>query len=107
MDQKSWGVTDRPHAATKRTSEWLLVILGSLVGAGIAYMLLQAGLGGKDDPLGIGALIVDLFLFIPIVLFGAGCGGVFTAVVLVALTYIKGSSSSGHSARASNQFSRK
>jgi hypothetical protein len=90
MDQKSWAVTDRPDATTKRTTEWLLVILGSLVGAGIAYMLLEAGLGGKDDPLGIGALIVHLpFFFIPIILFGAGCGGVFTAVVLVALTYLR------------------
>jgi amino acid permease len=89
MDQKSWAVTDRPVAVTKRTTEWLLVILGSLVGAGIAYLLLEAGLGGKDDPLGIGALIVHLFLFIPIILFGAGCGGVFTAILLFALTCLR------------------
>ncbi len=98
VDQKSWAIPEGPDGGTSLAAGCftslaagcLLIIMGAVVGAGIAYMLPEARIvekpSGRNLPLA--GLEQDFNFFARVfagALVGAVCGGLATAVVLILL----------------------
>jgi hypothetical protein len=89
-DQKSWAVPEGPDSGTSLAAGCLLVIIGTVVGVGIAYLLPEVGLEqAAQKPAFSWADNFFARLFTGAFL-GAVCGGLIAAVLLLLLPRWKG-----------------